>query len=113
MGALSLLKPVAVPIMVVLAFFATLIQPTAVILSAQETEEGTEFEGTVQDLDWTAVLREIKAIDGGRFRRVKLHIKDGETEETVEVDLDARTKPGPTKSILDSIRRYVNHEGKR
>lgn len=116
MGTVSILKPIVVPVMVALAFFASLVQPVeAVILSVEETEEGTKFEGTVQDLDWTAVLREIKTIDGGRFRKVKLHIKGGDREETVEVDLDARSEVNnkKTKSILDSIRNYVNHQHKK
>lgn len=113
MGIAHLAKPVLVPVMVVLAFFASLMQEPVVILAVEATEVGEEFAGKIRDLDWTAVLEKIKDIDGGRFRKVKIRVKDGDTEEEVEVDLDTKLKPGPVKSILDSIKDYVNHQGRR
>lgn len=107
----SLLKPVLVPVLAVMVFLSSLtLEQPAKILAVEMTEAGQEFAGKIRDLDWTAVLREIKDIDGGRFRRVKLKVKDGDTEEEVEVDLDTKLKPGPAKSILDSIKNYVNHQ---
>jgi hypothetical protein len=107
-GAIAL-KPIMLPVMIVLALFSTITGRQQVVLLAEKvTEEGQELAGKLGDLDWTAVLREIKAIDGGKFKRVKIRIKDGDAEEEVEVDMDTRLKPGPVKSILD----YINKKGR-
>lgn len=106
-------KPVLVPVMVVLAFFASLMQEQVEILAVEATEAGEEFVGKVKDLDWTAVVEKLKQIDGGRFRKVKIRMKEGDAEQEIEVDLDTKLKPGPAKKILESIRDYVNHQGKR
>ncbi|HHX27491.1 MAG TPA: hypothetical protein GX716_00625 [Firmicutes bacterium] len=101
------------PILAVLALIASAIREPVEILAVEITEVGEEFAGKIRDLDWTAVLEKIKDIDGGRFRKVKIRVKDGDTVEEVEVDLDTKLKPGPVKSILDSIKDYVNHQGRR
>lgn len=105
MTAVAAWKGVLVPVMAALVFMATLlpIGDKVVLLTEKVTDDGTELTGTLGDLDWTAVLREIKEIDGGCFRRVKIRVKDGDSEQEVEVDMDTRLKPGPVKSILDYL----------
>ncbi len=100
-------KIVLVPVMAVVIFLSSLaVNPNQVVLLAEKvTEEGAELVGKLGDLDWTAVLREIKDIDGGRFRKVRIRIKDGDAEQEVEVDMDTRLKPGPVKSILEYLNR--------
>lgn len=108
MMKLGLIKPALVPVLLVCSFIASVFTSPVTTLSVTETEEGTEFEGTANNVSWQAVLREIKMIDGGRLKSVRVRIKDGEREQEVYVSLDTRLRPGPLRSILGSIKDYVN-----